>query len=230
VRRPLVVTVLVLATAAVVAGVAQSLQGGSADSSARTITVVGVGSVDTVPDRASYAFSVDSRAKTAAAAYAANGPASQKLVDAVHGAGVARPDIQTTATTLSAQTSDDGQSIVGYVASTTISALIRDLGDAGKVLDAAVGAGATAVNGPTLTSSKQDDLYEAALARAVDQAQGKAATLAKAAKLTLGDVQSIVEGGSSATPLPSDAKAGAPALEPGTTTVDASVTVTYGVS
>jgi hypothetical protein len=210
--------------------VAQSLQGGSADASARTITVTGVGSVETVPDRASYSFSVDNPAKTAAAAYAANGPASQKLVDAVRGAGVARPDIQTTATTLSPQTSDDGQSIVGYVASTTISALIRDLGDAGTVLDAAVGAGATGVDGPTLTSSKQDDLYKAALARAVDQAQGKAATLAKAANVTLGDVRSAVEGGSSAMPLPSDAKTGAPALEPGTTTVAASVTVTYGIS
>jgi uncharacterized protein YggE len=86
------------------------------------------------------------------------------------------------------------------------------------------------VDGPALTSSKQDELYKAALARAVDQAQGKAATLAKAANVTLGDVQSVVEGGSAAAPLPSDAKAGAPALEPGTTTVDASVSVTYGVS
>jgi uncharacterized protein YggE len=229
-RRYLIAIALVLAAAAVVLGISQPLAGHRADSSStQTVTVTGTGSVDTVPDLALYSFSVDSPAKTATAAYALNGPAAQKLVDAVRGAGVARADIQTTATSLQPQTSDDGRTIVGYVASTSISAKVRELGKVGEVLDAAVGAGATGIDGPSLLSSTQDELYKTALKRAVSQANDKAAVLAGAANLQLGEPQSITEGGSSLVPLAGSAKAPAPSIEPGTTTIEATVTVTYNL-
>ena len=63
-------------------------------------------------------------------------------------------------------------------------------------------------------------------------AKSKAKTLAAAAGLTLGAVQSVSENSSSPTPIPFGAKT-APAstpIEPGTQETDASVTVVYAIS
>lgn len=199
----------------------------AAADSAGSITVTGNGSVTTVPDRASFSFTVETRAATAVTALAQNSTETRAVIAAVKAAGVADDDVQTAQVSLSPQTNDAGK-VTGYTASNTITAKIRELGFAGKVVDAAVGAGATGVSGPSLFRSDTDALYRTALKNAVAQARTKAEALAAAANVSLGRVTSIVEGGS-AVPLPAADKAGVvgPPIEPGTTEVDASVTVTY---
>jgi len=54
---------------------------------------------------------------------------------------------------------ENGNELVGYKASNTVTATIRKLGDAGDVVDAAVGAGANQVSGPNLLASDQDAAY-----------------------------------------------------------------------
>src|SRR6185437_4979396 len=125
----------VLLAASALAGVAQPQLGRSAGTPARTITVSGEGTVTTVPDRASFSFTVDTRAATAAAALARNADA------------------------------------------------------AAAVVDAAVGAGADEVSGPSLYRSDADSLYREALKDAVANAHDKADAIAAAAGLTLGGVQ-----------------------------------------
>ena len=72
-------------------------------------------------------------------------------------------------------------------------------------------------------------MYRDALKKAVAAAHAKAQALADAAGLSLGGVQTIVEGAAQF-PVPlaqkADAAAGV-AIEPGTQTIEATVTVTY---
>ena len=224
----------VLLAAAAIAGVAQPQLGRSAGTpgtSARTITVSGSGTVTTVPDRASFYFTVDTRAQTATGALTRNADAAAAVVAAVKNAGVQAADIQTSQVSLSPQTSENGISIIGYAAYTSI-VVKTTVAKAGPLVDAAVGAGADGVSGPSLSGSDQDALYQDALKKAVANAGDKAKAIAAAAGVTLGSVQTVVEGGG-AVPLPFAAGAKADSgvsIEPGTQTIDASVTVTYAVS
>jgi uncharacterized protein YggE len=128
------------------------------------------------------------------------------------------------------QSSQDGTTIVGYVASNGVT-VRTPLANAGKLVDAAVGAGANGVSGPSLDVSDRDALYRDALHKAVDDAKLKAQSLADAAGLSLGGAVTITEGGSSA-PMPVADKmsaVGTP-IEAGTQEIQASVTVTYAAS
>lgn len=233
-RRLLLAAVLlggVLYGASALAGVAQPQPGRSADTPAKTITVSGHGTVTTVPDRASFDFTVETRAETATGATARNGDAAAAIAAALRRAGVAAADLRTSQISLYPQTTEDGRSIVGYVASTSVSATAA-IAKAGALVDAAVEAGATGVSGPSLARSDEDALYRKALADAVADAKEKASTLAAAGGVTLGGVQSLVEGGG-ATPVPQPYAVKATdstMIEPGTQTVTADVTVTFGAT
>jgi uncharacterized protein YggE len=223
----------VLLLASAVAGVAQPHFGHAAGTAAaKTITVTGNGSVTTVPDRAGFDFTVETRAATAKAALAQNAAAASAVAAALKNAGVADADIQTSQVSLSPQTNQDGTLIVGYTASNSVS-VKTTIAKAGSIVDAAVGAGADSVSGPNLSISDQDAKYRDALKNAVAAAHAKAQALADAAGLTLGGVQTIIEGQAQLPPMPfaqkADASAGVP-IQPGTQTVDATVTVTYTAS
>jgi uncharacterized protein len=230
-RYALLIAAVLLAASAI-AGVAQPQLGRSAAKTAttpaKTITVSGHGTVTTVPDRASFYFTVDTRAQTAAGALGRNTDAATAVVAALKNAGVGAADIQTSQVYLSPQTSQNGTSIIGYAASTSI-VVKTTIAKAGSIIDAAVGAGADGVSGPSLSRSDEDALYRDALKNAVSDARDKAAALAAAAGLTLGGAQTVVEGGGQ-TPIPLVAGAKADssvAIEPGTQTIEANVTVTY---
>jgi uncharacterized protein YggE len=222
----------VLLLASAVAGVAQPRLGhAAAATNATTITVTGNGSVTTVPDRAEFDFTVETRAATAKAALTQNSAAAAAVVAAVKNEGVADADIQTSQVSLSPQTNQDGTQIIGYTASNSIS-VKSTIAKAGSIVDAAVGAGADGVSGPSLSISDQDAQYRDALKKAVAAAHAKAQALADAGGLTLGGVQTIVEGAAQF-PVPLAQKAGMSAgvaIQPGTQTVDATVTVTYTAS
>ena len=218
--------------------VAVALLAGGADAATRstsssdTVTVQGTGTVTAVPDQASFSFTVQTKATTAATALARNGTATKAVIAAVEAAGVPEADIQTAQVSLDPVESSDGTSIVAYTASDTITVTKLAIAKAGEIVDAAVGAGATDVSGPSLDLSDQDALYAQALRAAVAQAKTKAQALAGAAGRSLGDVVSIVEGGG-ATPLPYAVGAAASApktpIEAGTQQVQATVTVTYAL-
>jgi uncharacterized protein YggE len=219
-----------LLAASAIAGVAQPHLGrAAADTPAKTITVTGNGKVTVVPDRAGFSFSVETRADTAKAALAKNAELAAAIVAALKSAGVAAADLQTQQVSLSPQTTQDGTRITGYAASNSVS-VQTTIAKAGSIVDAAVGAGANGVSGPSLSRSDQDAQYREALKQAVADAKDKAQALAAAASLTLGGVRTLVEG-SGVTPLPfaaqkADVAAGV-VIEPGTQDIGATVTVTY---
>jgi uncharacterized protein YggE len=106
---------------------------------------------------------------------------------------------------------------------------VRKLADAGDIVDAAVGAGANQVFGPSLLVSDHDAAYRTALTAAVAQARAKAETLASAAGRPLGAITAISEGGSTPIPLPAvgATKDSTVPIEPGTQKIQATVSVTF---
>lgn len=224
-----------LESAAVADGMsAESFAAAGAAGSAAGITVVGTGSVTATPDTASWSFGVQTSADTASAALSANSEAMEQVVAALRDAGIARDDLQTEQVSVWPRTSDDGLTIVGYDASNTVRATIRDLDRAGATVDAAVAAGANQVYGPSLTVSDADAQYRAAVDAAFDDARARAEAIAEKAGLTLGAPVAIVEGGGGM-PVPyyergvAEAAAADVAVEPGTQDVGASLTVTFAI-
>jgi uncharacterized protein YggE len=212
-------------------GVFQPLAARSAaDTPSGGITVIGTGSVNVTPDRASFAFGTVSQASTAAAALNASSQAVARVIAALQKAGVSRADLQTAEVSLSARWSEDGQTIVGYTASNTVTATIRKLGDAGDVVDAAVAAGANQVSGPNLLASDQTSAYRDALKAAVADARAKAQTLAAASGVTTGSITAISEAGAAPQPMPLAAtRDSAVQIEPGIQKIDATVSVTFAI-
>jgi uncharacterized protein len=212
----------------------ESLAAAGAAVSAGGITVVGTGTATVTPDTATWSFGVQTSADTAEAALAANSTAMEQVVAALKGAGIAGDDLQTEQVSVYPRTSDDGISIVGYDASNTVRATIRDLDSAGAIVDAAVAAGANQVYGPSLTVSDTEAQYRAAVEAAFADARTRAEAIAGLAGVTLGAPVAIVEGGGGSVPVyDRAAMEGAAtadvAVEPGTQDVGASLTVTFAI-
>lgn len=223
---------LAVAVALLAGGADAATTATNSTSSSDTVTVSGTGTVTAIPDQASFSFTVQTKAATATAALTKNGTDTKAVIAAVEAAGVAEANIQTSQISLDPILSTDGTSIVAYSASDTITVVKLTIAKAGAVVDAAVGAGATDVSGPSLDLSNQDALYNDALKAAVAQAKGKAQALADAAGRSLGGVVSIVEGSAVTPPVPfaAGAKSASTPIEPGTQEVDATVTVTYALN
>ena len=222
-------------TIAAYAGVFQPSRANSAsaaDPSSTGITVVGTGTVSVTPDRAGFTFGTVSQGSTAGSALSASSQSVARIVDALRKAGVAKADIQTSEVSLSPRMDENGTAVTGYSATNSVTATIRKIGDAGGVVDAAVGAGANQVYGPSLLTSDQDAAYRNALKAAVAEARAKAQTLASASGVSLGRITAVSE--SSAAPQPvfetTTLQAADTKIEPGTQTIEATVSVTFAVS
>ena len=161
-----------------------------------TVTVTGTGTVLAVPDRALIFAGVETRAPTAKAALAANAVAMRKVLDALRAKG--GKNVTTQTVSLSSAFDANGRPD-GFVA-TNLASAETTLAGAGGLIDAAVDAGANSVSGPSLSRSDADALYRQALARAVEDAEQRAETLARAAGRGLGAVKAIAEGGGVAIP------------------------------
>jgi uncharacterized protein len=198
------------------------------------ITVVGTGSAKTVPDVSDWSFGVQASAGTASAALGEAAQATRRLIGALRRAGVAKADLRTDQVSLYPRTSDDGSTVIGYSASSSVTATLRRISKAGSVVDAAVGAGANQVSGPMLRVSDSQAQYRTAVDAALDDARARAQAIAAKAGVTLGAPVAIVEGSAGGgSPVPIYDRAAALAevqIEPGTQEISASLTVTFAIS
>jgi uncharacterized protein len=230
-RRLLTFTVTAAALVAVAAfaGVGRPEAAHGDISSPGTVTTTGHGVVTVVPDQASVSAGVHTQAASASAALAANSKLMNQVVAALQAAGGS--DLQTEQVSLYPQTNDQNQ-VTGYTADNSVSAKTKIAG-AGALIDAAVGAGANSVSGPTLDVSDRDALYRDALGKAVADARAKAAALGTAGGFGVGEVSSVTEQ-AAAVPAPvyeaAVAKSDATPIEPGTQDVTADVTVTFRIN
>lgn len=127
--------------------------------------------------------------------------------------------------------------IVGYTINQSVRVKIRNFEKIGNILSGVVQAGANSVSGLVFTIDDPTSLQNKARAEAIEKAQMKAETIAKAAGFKLGDLLSLDEGsyfppvyafresdfgkGGAAEPLP--------AIEPGSQEVKITVTLRYAI-
>jgi uncharacterized protein YggE len=194
-----------------------------------TVTTTGHGVVTAVPDEAQVTAGVHTQAPTAADALAQNARLMTKVIDALKAAG--GNDLQTQQVSLYPRTNESGD-VVGYTADDTVSASTK-VENAGALVDAAVGAGANNVSGPTLSVSDRDALYRQALGKALADARAKAQALAGAGGFAVGAVSSVTEeAGDVPRPMfeAAAAKSDSTPVEPGTQDVAADVSVTFAIN
>lgn len=202
------------------------------------ISVTGVGEVSGTPDVLRLDMSAEGRGGSVDAALNQANGAMAKVIRALRDGGVAAKDVRTSGLSVNPSYADDGNQsrITGYIATENLSATLRDLGKAGRVVTKAVAAGGDAarVDGLQLDLEGDSDLLVQARQRAFTEARNKAKAYAEAAGRDLGAVSSVSEQTNNSGPEPTpyaalarqDA-AGAVPVEPGSQTVSVSVNVVW---
>lgn len=169
----------------------------TANSSPRTITMSGTGSVKCPPDMAEITAGVTSQAPTAAAALAANTANMNRVFAALEKQGIARRNIQTSNFSVSPsytnRTPNETPRLTGYQVSNQLHIILEDVTKLGAALDALVTAGSNQMHGLNFSIKEQAPLLAKARAAAVADARTRAQQYAAAAGVTLGPVQSINE-------------------------------------
>ncbi len=199
----------------------------------RTVTVSGTATIRSEPDEATVTLGVQTRAQTAEAAMRDNANRMQDVIATVRREGVAADDVATAWISLYPQYDEMGVEVVGYVAENQVTVTVRDMDAIGRVIDAAVEAGANLSSGISFGLSDDSVGAEGALADAVADARSKALALADAAGAQLGAVVSVVESGAPS-PMPlyrdlavAEAAGAAPPVETPTIETEVGVTVTW---
>ena len=162
-----------------------------------TVTVTGSAGIEVKPDMARVTVGVVSTGSTSEAAREANAQAMSDTQAALMELGVAEEDMKTSdislRPTFSYSSGYSEGTINGYRMSTSLVVTVRDLEQVGEVLDAAIGAGSNSLDSLDFLVSNQDELYNEALADAVELARQKAELLAQAAGKGVGEALTIEE-------------------------------------
>jgi uncharacterized protein YggE len=171
-----------------------------------TVSVSGTGRTSVTPDRFSFTVGVQTVADTVEQAVNENNAKIAAVIAALKKAGAADKDVRTSNFSIWPQ-QDYGQQgklprIIGYQVSNNITVRKENIGEAGKLLQAALNAGVNQSSGLQFEVSDPSKGRDQAMRAAYDDARSKAALLAIAAGRTLGRALSINEGSQAAPPYP----------------------------
>lgn len=205
-----------------------------------TITVTGTGRVSIEPDVADLRLGVSAARPTVSAARAEAASLMTAIIKAVASGGVDRRDIRTSLVSVQPRYDyRDGTPpvVVGYEFTNVVEATIRDLTRVGEVIDGALGAGATSLDGLSFRVDDPRPTERRARLGAMTNARARADVLAEAAGLSITGVVDIVEGIALAPPSPmmradrmmAAAEVDTP-IEAGLSVISITVRVTYRVS
>ena len=170
------------------------------------IAASAIGETRVTPDRAIVQVTVDSRAESAASAGSQSRDKQERVIAAVKVQGVAAPQIRTSGYRVNPEYAEPERGkaprVTGYRATNTIQVEVRSIENIGKVIDAALGAGATNIGSVGLYASNTDSARREAVQLAVTKARGEAESAAKAAGGTLGTlVELTIDPGAIPRPL-----------------------------
>lgn len=203
------------------------------------IVAQGTGEVRAVPDVAYVALGVDQQAKTPKEAQAATAKIMTAIQQRLLESGVTKEAIRTTALDVQAQFDwVNGRQVPrGYLSRHHVEVRVDDVSRAGDVLDLAVGAGGTSVQGVRFDLKARTALEREALTKAVADGRARADAMAAGAGTSVVGVIRVEEGARYGGPEPvmmrmaaqADAAAPAPPVAPGETVIRATVTVTARV-
>lgn len=162
-----------------------------------TLTVLGEGVAQAVPDMATIRMGVSHQAQSAGAALEQTSIAAGEMLTLISELGIPAEDVQTSGLSLSpvwrrSSTGLDDE-IAGYRADTSVTVRVRALPDLGAILDDLVASGANRFDGLALGLQDEQPVLDGARRAAVADARRKAMLYAEAAGVTLGPVLSISE-------------------------------------
>lgn len=170
------------------------------------IAASAIGETRVTPDRAIVQVTVDARAESAARAGSQNRDKQDRVIAAVKLQGVAAPQIRTTGYHVHPEYAEPERGkpprVTGYRATNTIQVEVRSIDNIGKVIDAALGAGATNIGSVGLYASNTDSARREAVRLAVTKARSEAEAAAVAAGGALGTlVELTIDPGAIPRPL-----------------------------
>ena len=170
----------------------------------RNITVSGSGKVYLTPDVAAISIGVHSEDENAARAVNDNNNQAKKVSEILLSMDVVENDIQISNLNIFLQQNyDESGNHIGtvYIVDNTILVTVRDLDQLGEIMGTVVEAGANSIFGIQFDVSDKTQALSEARKAAVEDARVKADELARAAGVTLGDVQAINEFGGAPVPV-----------------------------
>jgi uncharacterized protein YggE len=207
------------------------------------IWVSGEGKVSATPDIVTLSLGIQAQAATVAEAQSQAAAAMSAVMAALADNGVADKDIQTQYFSISQVTRWDDtkneQIVIGYQVTNMVTAKIRDVENAGPIIDAVAAAGGdyTRVNSIGFSVDDPTPYYEQARQKAMADAKAKAGQLAELAGVSLGKPTYISEG--SVTPpiiyrdagmaIPAPAESTTP-VSPGEIELTLDVQVAYAIA
>jgi uncharacterized protein YggE len=217
-----------------------------------SISVNGKGEAVSIPDIATFSFSVTETAKTVAEAQAKATEKTNSALSAVKAGGVADKDIKTLSYSINPHYEytqgacttygcPGGKSVLtGYDVSQTIQVKVRDLTKAGALFDSIGSVGVQNVNGLAFSIDNIDSVKAVARAEAIAQAKTKAQKIAKDLGVTLVRITSFYDSSDDVIyPYARDAamggaetmniKAVAPQIPTGEQKITANVSITYEI-
>lgn len=208
----------------------------------RTLQVNGSGEIMVKPDTAFINISVESNAKTAAAASKENAEKMQNVTKEIKSIIGKDDKITTSGYTLSPvyeyNSSAKRSELTGYRAFNSLSVETKELDKLGNLIDSTIKAGATNINSLSFGASNNDEYRRKALVKAVDDARKTAEIVASAAGVKIVRINNISPSYSFPVPLRRDfsvsgklAMEAAPPtpIEAGNLTVSANVSIVYEI-
>ena len=157
------------------------------------IEVSGSAAVDVKPDRVRASFAVETQGADADQAAARNAQLMDAVIRAIRGTGMAGVEVETFGYnlrpdyTLATDRPAQVRVIAGYTALNNVRVGAADVSAAGKLIDAAIRAGANRVSSLSFEASDTGPARQDALTRAVRAATAQAETMARALGRRLGE-------------------------------------------
>ena len=172
-----------------VAAAPLSAQTQNSSSSIPEIATTGRGEVHVSPDRAVLNLGIETHSGSANAAVGENAARVLKTIASLRSAGVDSAQITTGGYSLGPDYEKNKQ--VGFNARNNLRVVVLRISDVGKMIDAALSAGATQVHNIQFVRADSKEARRTALALAVGDARSDAEVLALAAGGTLGKLISL---------------------------------------
>lgn len=200
----------------------------------RQIRVTGHAEVTSAPDRVSVSLSVVTHAESAQQAAERNAAETTAVVGRLREVYAEAAELSTSGYTLAPEFEYDKREgrrrPAGFVARNTVNASISDVDAAGRLIDAAIAAGANEVRSVQFGLADPKPLRQQALVAAAADARAKAAALAASMEVGLGRTLRIEEHDTGSAPRPQAmmamrAEADSTPIEPGDVYVEASVSL-----
>lgn len=208
-----------------------------------TIQVTGQAQVSKTPDRVYIDIGVTTQARQSQAAASQNAARLAAVIAAVRRTAGSGAQLTTTEYSINPDYNyprDGGTAaVVGYTVSNVVEVRLDDLGNIGRVIDAATQAGSNNVQGIRFALRDEEAARSEALRQAALEAREDAGTLADALGLRVTGVLAVTEGSPAVMPVypravrlfaQANAAAAPTPVEKGTIDVNATVTLTVEVA